>query len=60
MNTYDDSRAKTTARLFLCRERLKKLQKYVILYKKDMLIVSKALATLKLIADYNSYRGGKH
>ncbi len=28
--------------------------------KKDMLIVSKALATLKLIADYNSYRGGKH
>ena len=28
--------------------------------KKDMLIVSKALATLKLIVDYNSYRGGKH
>ena len=28
--------------------------------KKNMLIVSKALATLKLIADYNSYRGGKH
>ena len=28
--------------------------------KKNMLIVSKTLATLKLIVDYNSYRGGKH
>lgn len=35
MKTYDDSRAKTIARLFLCREGLKKLQKYVILYKKE-------------------------
>ena len=28
--------------------------------KKNILIVSKALATLKLIVDYNSYRGEKH